>query len=127
MFRYRWFHRIIRRNTKPISEEKALLWKKRLNLVYIFVTWNTVGLLLLKWSNSDTKEISSAKSFAKLLNIEEAQVIRVSGLKVVDNYEIEKPISSIDIKKESEDLFFNTDDVLKKLDSQESEVIVAKK
>lgn len=36
----------MRRNTKPMSEHKARLWKNRLTIVYTIAAWNALGLVI---------------------------------------------------------------------------------
>lgn len=42
---YKWWHRFIRRRTKPIPTDVAVLWKRRLSFAYAFCAWNAFGVL----------------------------------------------------------------------------------
>lgn len=43
---YKWWHVFVRKRTKPISADKAVMWKTRLSLLYGFLAWNAFGLVL---------------------------------------------------------------------------------
>lgn len=43
---HKWFYKFIRRRTKPIPEEQAVLWKRRLSYAYGFIAWNAFGLVI---------------------------------------------------------------------------------
>lgn len=43
---HKWWHVFIRKRTKPIPENKAILWKTRLSLLYGFLAWNAFGLVV---------------------------------------------------------------------------------
>lgn len=43
---YKWWHQFVRRRTKPIPEETAILWKRRLSIAYAIAAWNAFGLVL---------------------------------------------------------------------------------
>lgn len=47
-FHFFWptVRRFVRKHTKPIPEEKALKWKKKLSAVYIFFSWNALGFVM---------------------------------------------------------------------------------
>lgn len=40
-----WLRQLIRRNTKPITENQAGVWKKRLALGYALIAWNAFGIV----------------------------------------------------------------------------------
>lgn len=43
---HKWWHRIVRKRTKPIAEDTAILWKRRLSIAYGLIAWNAFGLVL---------------------------------------------------------------------------------
>lgn len=43
---FRWLHKYIRRRSKPIPEDVAVLWKRRLSIAYGILAWNAFGLLV---------------------------------------------------------------------------------
>lgn len=43
--KFRWLRRLVRRNTRPIPEDKAVDWKKRLSFLYAFFAWNSFGFV----------------------------------------------------------------------------------
>lgn len=43
---HRWWHKFIRKRTKPIPEDVAVLWKRRLSVAYGLLAWNAFGVLL---------------------------------------------------------------------------------
>lgn len=45
LFRFPWLRRFVRRNTNPIPQDKAYLWKNRLSLAYMLICWNAFGLV----------------------------------------------------------------------------------
>lgn len=45
LFQMRWLRRLIRRNTNPIPMDRASVWKNRLSLFYMVVSWNAFGLV----------------------------------------------------------------------------------
>lgn len=42
---HKWFHKIVRRRTRPIPEDKAFVWKQRLSIAYGLIAWNCFGLV----------------------------------------------------------------------------------
>ncbi|XP_022121324.1 uncharacterized protein LOC110997466 [Pieris rapae] len=98
---YKWWHSFIRKRTKPIPEDYAVLWKKRLSLLYGFLAWNAFGLVVYSiyqgksdWAHyyglksDEDKNMSPGHSWANTLGIKNAKVIRISGLSKVDEYDI---------------------------------------
>lgn len=45
LFQMRWLRRLVRRNTNPIPMDKATVWKNRLSIFYMLVSWNAFGLV----------------------------------------------------------------------------------
>lgn len=41
-----WWHRFVRRRTKPIPVDQAILWKRRLSIAYGLLAWNAFGILV---------------------------------------------------------------------------------
>ncbi|XP_046971475.1 uncharacterized protein LOC124538448 [Vanessa cardui] len=98
---HKWWHRIIRRRTKPIPEDVAILWKRRLSLAYGFIAWNAFGVLLYNiyqgkadWAHyhglksDEEKAIPPARAWANTLGIKNAKVYKIAGLTKVDEYDI---------------------------------------
>ncbi|XP_045502988.1 uncharacterized protein LOC123699972 [Colias croceus] len=97
----RWWHKIIRKRTKPIPEDIAQTWKTRLSLAYGFLAWNAFGLMVYSlyqgkadWAHyyglksDEEKSMSPGIAWANTLGIKNAQVVRISGFKKVDEYDI---------------------------------------
>ncbi|KAK9880521.1 hypothetical protein WA026_011760 [Henosepilachna vigintioctopunctata] len=100
MFRFKFLRNIIRRHTRPIPEDNASKWKRRLSLAYMILAWNAFGLVCYQiyigksdWAEyhglktEEELQLTPAQSWAKTLGIKNAQVIRISGLNVT-HYEI---------------------------------------
>ncbi|KAG5864189.1 hypothetical protein JTB14_031638 [Gonioctena quinquepunctata] len=92
--RFLWLRRFIRNNTAPIPENRAALWKSRLSLVYMLVSWNAFGLVAYmcykgksdwaKYYGLKTEEelrTSPGHQWAKTLGIDNAAVYKLSGFK----------------------------------------------
>lgn len=99
LFRMKWLRRFVRKHTKPISLDTAARNKQRLSLLYMFFAWNAVGFIAYSimtkgksnWAvfhNLEEQTESPAQNYAKLLKIDNARVIRFSGLKKEEDYEI---------------------------------------
>lgn len=41
----RWLRRLVRRNTRPIAQHDAHIWRKRLSLAYAFFAWNALAVV----------------------------------------------------------------------------------
>ncbi|CAH2094616.1 unnamed protein product [Euphydryas editha] len=98
---HKWLHKIIRRRTKPIPEDVAVLWKRRLSLAYGFLAWNAFGLLVYSiyqgkadWAHyhglksDEEMAMPPARAWANTLGIKNAKVYKISGLTKVDEYDI---------------------------------------
>lgn len=98
---YKWWHRFVRKRTKPIPEETAVLWKRRLSIAYGLVAWNAFGLVVYNvykgkadWAHyygikSDEEHSTPpGAAWANTLGIKNAKVYRIAGFKKVDEYEI---------------------------------------
>ncbi|VVC91493.1 uncharacterized protein LOC126972576 [Leptidea sinapis] len=98
---HKWWYVFIRKRTKPIPEDTAVVWKKRLSIAYGLLTWNAFGLMIYSisqgkadWAHyyglksDEEKAISPAKSWTQILGIKNAKVYRISGLTKTDEYEI---------------------------------------
>lgn len=46
LFRFQWLRRFVRKHTNYIPEESASLWKARLSVVYMLLSWNAFGLVV---------------------------------------------------------------------------------
>lgn len=46
LFQFKWLRKFVRRNTKPIPEVEAGVWKQRLSIVYALLAWNAFGYVL---------------------------------------------------------------------------------
>lgn len=46
LFQFKWLRRFVRRHTSPIPFNRAELWKRRLSLAYMFISWQAFGLVL---------------------------------------------------------------------------------
>ncbi|CAG9565479.1 unnamed protein product [Danaus chrysippus] len=98
---HKWWHNYIRRKTKPIPGDVAVLWKRRLSYAYGFLAWNAFGLLIYSiyngkadWAHyyglktDEEAKMSPALGWANTLGIKNAKVYRISGLTKVDEYDI---------------------------------------
>jgi hypothetical protein len=41
-----WLRRLVRRNTKPIPQPIAHVWKRRMALAYGFLAWNALAVII---------------------------------------------------------------------------------
>ncbi|XP_045461340.1 uncharacterized protein LOC123671507 [Harmonia axyridis] len=96
-----FIRRLIRRHSRPIVENKAELWQKRLAIGYMVVAWNALGFVAYQMlqGKTDWAEFHGLKSKAELkmtqaqncsqaLGIRKAEVFKVSGLQI-SKYEID--------------------------------------
>ncbi|KAH9639218.1 hypothetical protein HF086_014082 [Spodoptera exigua] len=111
---YKWWHRFVRKRTKPIPEETAVLWKRRLSIAYGLIAWNAFGLVVYNvykgkadWAHY--YGIKSDEEHSTPPGIKNAKVYRISGFKKVDEYDI----------IEGEAVFKDKD----KIDSQDKETL----
>ncbi|ALC48459.1 CG13365 [Drosophila busckii] len=93
LFQMKWLRRFVRRNTSPIPENRAELWKRRLSIGYALLAWNAFGMVcyMVYTGRSDwakhygykTKEelaLSPAQQFAQHIHVEgTGKIIRFSG------------------------------------------------
>ncbi|XP_071453655.1 uncharacterized protein [Hetaerina americana] len=91
----RWIRRFFRRRMKPVPIDQAHLWKQRLSIAYMLISWNAFGIVLYMmftgrsdWakaygfaSESDAN-IPRGRQWARTLNVENARVIQISGFNV---------------------------------------------
>jgi len=100
LFQMKWLRRFIRKNTRPVPFATAGMWKQRLSIGYAFLAWNAFGFVMyaIYTGRSDwAKELktpeelamSPAQSFARQFKMEKAKVIRLSGISVVNQFEID--------------------------------------
>lgn len=99
LFRFPWFRRWVRRNTRPIPEPDAVKWRRRLSLAYAAIAWNAFGLVFYyAMSNRDitTKASEQAKSetqaehYIRILNLDRVKVTRYSKFQKVEEYEYDR-------------------------------------
>ncbi|XP_016938901.2 uncharacterized protein [Drosophila suzukii] len=98
LFEMKWLRRWVRRNTNPIPEHRAELWKRRLSIGYAVLAWQAFGLVCYmvytgrndwaKFYGYKTEEelaLSPAQQFAKHLKVEgTGKIIRFSGFHKVE-------------------------------------------
>ncbi|KAG8228612.1 hypothetical protein J437_LFUL009317 [Ladona fulva] len=95
MWRIQWLRRFIRRRMKPIPIDRAQLWEQRLSIAYMFFAWNAFGIVcyMMYTGRSDWAKyhglkdemddhLTPAQQWARTLNIQNARIVRVSGLTV---------------------------------------------
>ncbi|KAL4715065.1 hypothetical protein ACJJTC_014412 [Scirpophaga incertulas] len=98
---FKWLHSFVRSRTKPIPEDIALQWKKRLGIIYGLIAWNAFGFVVYSiykgkadWAHyyglksDEEKATRSGIAWANTLGIKNAKVYRIAGLTKVDDYEI---------------------------------------
>ncbi|KAJ0173623.1 hypothetical protein K1T71_010772 [Dendrolimus kikuchii] len=98
---HKWWHRFVRKRTKPIPGDVALLWKRRLSLAYGFFAWNAFGFVIYSfykgkadWAqyyglkSEEEVAMRPGQSWANTLGIKNAKVYRISGISKVDEYDI---------------------------------------
>ncbi|CAG9809499.1 unnamed protein product [Chironomus riparius] len=98
MFELKWLRRIVRKKTNPIPVDIAHKYKGRLSFVYAFIAWNAFGLVIFQifrgkadWADHHglpKEDGTSAQQFARMLNIQKAKVVRISGLQT-EQYDID--------------------------------------
>ncbi|XP_055903460.1 uncharacterized protein LOC129939461 [Eupeodes corollae] len=97
MFQFKWLRRFVRRNTNPIPESTAELWRRRLSIGYAVIAWQAFGLVcysIYKGKNDWAKyhglksdeelAMSPAQQFSKTLNVEKGTILRFRGFTKVD-------------------------------------------
>ncbi|XP_044744798.1 uncharacterized protein LOC123306742 [Coccinella septempunctata] len=100
LFKFPFIRRIIRRHTKPIEEDTAALWKKRLAVGYMLLAWNAFGFVCyqmyqgkLDWAayhglkSEEELRMTPAQSWSRAAGIKKAEVYKVRGFNV-SKYEI---------------------------------------
>ncbi|CAH1107625.1 unnamed protein product [Psylliodes chrysocephalus] len=104
-FRFYWLRRLIRRNTNPIPQPRAELWRSRLSIIYTLIAWNAFGFVVYQiysgksdWAKyygiktEEEEKMSPGHRWAKTLGIKDAKVYRVTGFsveKVEDDEKVE--------------------------------------
>ncbi|XP_059053304.1 uncharacterized protein LOC131847691 [Achroia grisella] len=118
---YKWWHRFVRRRTKPIPVDQAILWKRRLSIAYGFVAWNAFGFVVYSaykgkadWAHyyglktDEEKSLPPGQAWANTLGIKNAKVYRISGFQKVDEYDIvdgeHRSVKPVAIDENDEDL-----------------------
>lgn len=104
LFRFDWFYRIVRRNTKPIPSETALIWKKRLSVAYAIIAWNAFGVVLYMmftdradWPSyyglktDEERDKRPAVYFAETLGIQKATILSFKGFTKTGEMNYENP------------------------------------
>ncbi|XP_065363978.1 uncharacterized protein LOC135957212 [Calliphora vicina] len=102
LFQMKWLRRLVRRNTNPIPELQAAVWKRRLSITYAVVAWNAFGFVCYMvfsgrsdwaqyygYKTEDEKKESQAVQFSKRLNVEKGKIIRYSGFTKIDELEFD--------------------------------------
>lgn len=102
LFQMKWLRRLVRRNTNPIPELQAAVWKRRLSVAYAVVAWNAFGFVCYMvfsgrsdwaqyygYKTEDEKKESQAVQFSKRLNVEKGKIIRYSGFTKIDELEFD--------------------------------------
>lgn len=114
---YKWWHKFVRKRTKPIPGDVALIWKRRLSLAYGFFAWNAFGLVIYSfyhgkadWAHyhglktDEERAMPPGQAWANTLGIKNAKVYRISGFSKVDEYDIvEGEINTESKKPKNED------------------------
>ncbi|XP_028159602.1 uncharacterized protein LOC135080865 [Ostrinia nubilalis] len=113
---YKWWHVFVRRRTKPIPADTALLWKRRLSVAYAVFAWNAFGLVVYSfyqgkadWAHyyglktDEEHSTPPGQAWAKTLGIKNAKVYKISGFTKVGEYDIvEGEAAQSDQKNEPE-------------------------
>ncbi|XP_055587511.1 uncharacterized protein LOC129739958 [Uranotaenia lowii] len=97
----RWLRRWIRQRMNPLPMDKAALWKRRLSIVYGIIAWNALGWVgymiytgrndwakFYGYKTEEEENMPQAIRFATQLNLPNAQVLKFSGFKKTDQYEL---------------------------------------
>ncbi|KOB65743.1 Uncharacterized protein OBRU01_22626 [Operophtera brumata] len=98
---HKWWYRFVRKRTRPIPEDVAVLWKRRLSIAYGLLAWNAFGIVAYSaykgkadWAHyygiktDDERTQKPALAWANTLGIKNAKVVKLSGLHKVGEYEI---------------------------------------
>lgn len=102
MIQFKWLRRFVRRNTKPIPENTAELWKRRLSIGYFIVAWQAIGFVCYSiyqgkndWAqyhglkSEEELALTPAQQFSKTLNLEKGKIIRFKGFTRVGEVEFD--------------------------------------
>ncbi|EDV91925.1 uncharacterized protein LOC6566105 [Drosophila grimshawi] len=112
LFEMKWLRRFVRRNTSPIPEHRADLWKRRLSIGYAILAWQAFGLVCYMvytgrndwakyygYKTEDELSLSPAQQFARHVKVEgTGKIIRISGFSKVE--EVPFDSSTIDRVKD---------------------------
>lgn len=102
MFQFKWLRRLVRRNTNPIPENTAEIWRRRLSLGYVLFAWQAFGIVCYSvykgkadWGkhhglkSEEELTMSPAQQFSKTLNVEKGKILRFKGLSKVEEIEFD--------------------------------------
>uniref|UniRef100_W8CAP0 Uncharacterized protein n=1 Tax=Ceratitis capitata TaxID=7213 RepID=W8CAP0_CERCA len=102
LFEMKWLRRWVRRHTSPIPEDNAVLWKRRLSVVYALLAWNAFGFVCYMvytgrndWAryygfkSEEEAKLTPAQQFATQLNVDKGKIIRFSGFKRMGEVEFD--------------------------------------
>lgn len=102
MFQFKWLRRFVRRNTNPIPQTTAELWKRRLSFGYVLLAWQAFGIVCYSvykgktdWAkyhglkSEEELALSPAQQFSKTLNVERGTILRFKGFTKVEEIEFD--------------------------------------
>lgn len=102
MFQFKWLRRFVRRNTNPIPQTTAELWKRRLSFGYVLLAWQAFGVVCysvykgkVDWAkyhglkSDEELSLSPAQQFSKTLNVEKGKILRFKGFTKVEEIEFD--------------------------------------
>ncbi|XP_067637437.1 uncharacterized protein [Eurosta solidaginis] len=106
LFQMKWLRRFVRRNTNPIPEDRAALWKERLSIAYALLAWNAFGFVCYMmytgradwpryygYKTEEEANLTPAQHFSSTLNVTKGKIIRYSGFTRVGETEFDNTIN----------------------------------
>ncbi|NP_001136352.1 uncharacterized protein LOC100233151 [Nasonia vitripennis] len=85
---FQWLRHYIRQRTLPIKPEVAWKWKTKLSIIYAFIGWQLLGAAMYTILKQNTPDNPTSSDYAKLLGVTEAHVIKITGTKKTDEYDL---------------------------------------
>ncbi|XP_036339532.1 uncharacterized protein LOC118748900 [Rhagoletis pomonella] len=109
LFQMKWLRRWVRRNTNPIPEDSAELWKRRLSVAYALLAWNAFGFVCYMaytgrsdwakyygYKSEEEAKLSPAQQFATKLNVDRGKIVRYSGFTRVGEVEFDNKSDKVE-------------------------------
>ncbi|XP_051160769.1 uncharacterized protein LOC127281210 [Leptopilina boulardi] len=86
-----WLKRKLKKNMTPLQRPYAAKMSRRLSFIYAFLGWNFVAVLIYMTFKSHIPEgPGKTQRYLEIMNISKAEVIQLSGLKKISEYQVDR-------------------------------------